>query len=172
MSDRSFEANSFGSRPRTRGIAAYEMFAHGDRGPMIDLQLVRHNRITAREYNRMWEHVLALFTLQGSRLTSEALRILVNAEDIHVRAIRAEFRSYISLLQNDDDRYSMEFERDTEISELTRVKGIGEADLIARRADMQSPLRVATKVVNVLLKMETTRRAFSRTIQAFARIRQ
>ncbi|XP_052264233.1 uncharacterized protein LOC127867254 isoform X2 [Dreissena polymorpha] len=97
---------------------------------MIDLQLVRHNRITAREYNRMWEHVLALFTLQGSRLTSEALRILVN------------------------------------------VKGIGEADLIARRADMQSPLRVATKVVNVLLKMETTRRAFSRTIQAFARIRQ
>ncbi|KAH3866245.1 hypothetical protein DPMN_029304 [Dreissena polymorpha] len=106
--------------------------------------------------------------MQDSRLTSEALIILVNASDIHIRSIRAEFRSFVSLLQNDEDRNSMEFERDMEVSELTRMKDIGEAVLLAHRENTHSPVRVANKVINVLLKMETARKAFSRTIRALA----
>ena len=47
-------------------------------GPVIDLRLERHNRLIKREYDRVLDQVLALSTMQGSRLTSEALIILVN----------------------------------------------------------------------------------------------
>ncbi|XP_052264191.1 uncharacterized protein LOC127867181 isoform X2 [Dreissena polymorpha] len=167
MSDRSLQdvISLFGRRSRTRGLADYQIFAQG---PVIDLRLERHNRLIKREYDRVLDQVLALSTMQGSRLTAEALIILVNASDIHIRSIRAEFRSFVSLLQNDEDRNSMEFERDMEVSELTRMKDIGEADLLAHRENTHSPERVANKVINVLQKMETARKAFSRTIRALA----
>ncbi|KAH3714835.1 hypothetical protein DPMN_057536 [Dreissena polymorpha] len=44
------------------------------------------------------------------------------SEDIHTRSIRTEFRSYFSLLQNVEDQHPIVFERDADISELTRGK--------------------------------------------------